>query len=134
MTKLAFIVIAIIVAGFLWVNSTPAIDESPPTNTQVVGAATQPTYFAEISKSGIVVRVIVADRAFIDSGAVGNPKNWVQTSMDGSIRKNPAGKGYKYDKVRDAFVAPRPTEDAIFDEAKAEWKSPVMVRSTTTPL
>lgn len=37
------------------------------------------TYFAEIDKDGNVLRVIVADQAFIDSGAVGDPKKWIET-------------------------------------------------------
>ena len=52
------------------------------------------SYFAEISGSGsgsityTVVNVIVAEQDFIDSGAVGATSNWVQTSYNGSIRKN----------------------------------------------
>jgi hypothetical protein len=36
--------------------------------------------------------------------------NWVQTSYNATIRKNYAGVGYTYDRVRDAFIAPKPTE------------------------
>ena len=37
-------------------------------------------HFAEINSENIVQRVIVAEQDFIDSGAVGDPNNWVQTS------------------------------------------------------
>ena len=38
------------------------------------------SHFVEINKDGIVQRGIVAEQDFIDSGAVGDPNNWVQTS------------------------------------------------------
>mgnify|MGYP001594010785 CR=1 FL=1 len=73
-------------------------------------------HFAEIDEKGIVKRVIVAEQDFIDSGKVGDPKNWIQTSYDTHngvhllggtpLRKNYAGIGYTYDKVRDAFIPP----------------------------
>lgn len=93
-----------------------------------IGAPAQagPTYFAEIDKDGVVQRVIVADQAFIDSGKVGNPKNWVQTSMDGSVRKNGAGKGYTYNKDIDAFVAPKPSEEATLNTSTAKWELPLV--------
>jgi len=81
------------------------------------------SHFAEISGS-TVTRVIVAEQDFIDSGAVGDPSNWIQTSyntrggvhygQDGQpdggtqLRKNYAGTGYTYDKSRDAFISPQP--------------------------
>lgn len=67
-----------------------------------------PTYFAEIDDSGIVLRVIVADQNFINSGAVGEPTRWIQTDIHGAIKKNFAGKGFKYDSSLDAFIPPTP--------------------------
>ena len=52
-------------------------------------------YFAEVI-GGVVQRVIVAYKDFIDSGAVGNPANWVETKLDGSIRGKYAEKGDSY--------------------------------------
>ncbi len=41
------------------------------------------SHFAEISGSNnIVTRVIVAEQDFINTGAVGSPSNWVQTSYN----------------------------------------------------
>jgi hypothetical protein len=41
------------------------------------------SHFAEISGSNnIVIRVIVAEQAFINSGAVGSESNWIQTSYN----------------------------------------------------
>ena len=82
-------------------------------------------HFAEIDKNNIVKRVIVAEQDFIDSGAVGDSANWIQTSYntrggihytpdsdepDGGIalRKNFAGIGYIYDSDKDAFYQPQP--------------------------
>tara|TARA_B100001093_G_scaffold515831_1_gene593118 strand:+ start:7741 stop:8169 length:429 start_codon:yes stop_codon:yes gene_type:complete len=84
------------------------------------------SHYAEIDESNKVVRVIVAEQDFIDSGAVGDKNNWIQTSYntkqgvhyataangsyvpDGgtALRGNYAGVGYDYVKSMDAFVAP----------------------------
>ena len=41
------------------------------------------SHFAEISGSNnIVTNVIVAEQKFIDSGAIGNPSKWIQTSYN----------------------------------------------------
>ena len=39
-------------------------------------------HFCKINNENIVEQVIVADQAFIDSGAVGNPSEWLQTSYN----------------------------------------------------
>lgn len=93
------------------------------------------SHFAEIDENGIVKRVIVADQSFIDSGKVGDPKNWIQTSYNTEggvhklggipLRKNYAGPGYFYDKVKDAFVPPKPFSSWTLDEQTCRWKSPV---------
>ena len=70
------------------------------------------TYFAKVI-NGIVIQVIVAEQDFIDSGSVGDPNNWIQTSYNTHqgihsegktpLRKNYAGIGYTYDKIKEAF-------------------------------
>lgn len=82
------------------------------------------SYFAEI-QNGIVVRVIVADQTFIDSGSVGDPKNWVETSVDGSIRKNFAAIGHEYDQGLDAFIPPKQFNSWILNTQKAQYEAPV---------
>lgn len=91
-------------------------------------------YFAEIDENNIVKRVIVAEQSFIDSGVVGDPKNWIQTSDNTSagqhrsggipLRKNYAGIGYTYDEVRDAFIPPKEYPSWILDEQTCQYKSP----------
>ncbi len=43
-----------------------------------------------------------------------------------AFRKNYAGIGYIYDPVRDAFIPPRPSDDATLDEATCQWVVPVI--------
>ena len=61
------------------------------------------SHFAEIDKDGKVLRVIVAEQDFINSGLVGDSFNWVQTSYNNNFRKQYAGRGYTYDKVKDVL-------------------------------
>ncbi len=49
---------------------------------------------------------------------------WVQTSFNGTIRKNYAGIGYTYDRVRDAFIAPQPYASWILNEETCRWQAP----------
>tara|TARA_B110000467_G_scaffold7637_1_gene6702 strand:- start:42 stop:377 length:336 start_codon:yes stop_codon:yes gene_type:complete len=82
------------------------------------------SHFAEINSDSIVQRVIVAEQDFINSGAVGDSFNWVQTSYNGNFRKNYAGSGYTYDKTRDAFIAPQPYPSWTLVEATCQWEAP----------
>jgi len=99
-------------------------------------------HFAEIDKNNIVKRVIVAEQDFIDSGAVGDSSNWIQTSYntrggihytpdsdepDGGValRKNYAGIGYIYDSDKDAFYQPQPYPSWLLNEDSCQWESPV---------
>ena len=82
------------------------------------------SHFAEINSDSIVQRVIVAEQDFINSGAVGDSFNWVQTSYNGNFRKNYAGSGYTYDKSKDAFIAPKPYPSWLLVEATCQWKAP----------
>ena len=82
------------------------------------------SHFAEIDNNNIVQRVIVAEQDFINSGAVGDSFRWVQTSYNNNFRKNYAGKGYTYDKTRDAFIAPQPFPSWLLDEDTCRWEAP----------
>lgn len=94
-------------------------------------------HFAKINENNEVTQVIVADQDVIDSGLFGDPSTWIQTSYntrggvhygpnglpDGGValRGNYAGIGYIYDPVRDIFYAPKPSEDAMWDEETLSW-------------
>lgn len=97
-------------------------------------------HFAHIDSNGIVTHVIVAELDFINSGAVGEPSEWLQTSYntrcgihydsdgkpDGGValRKNYAGVGYSYDKIRDAFIPPKPYNSWVLNETTCNWDPP----------
>lgn len=99
-------------------------------------------HFAKV-ENGIVTQVIVAEQDFINTGAVGNPADWVQTSYNTRggqhanggtpLRKNYAGIGYVYDAVRDAFYAPQPYPSWILDEATCYWNAPTPAPANVLP-
>lgn len=87
--------------------------------------------WAEIDENNQVIRVLVGDnndpagdegyRWLIDNlGGV-----WIQTSYNGTIRKNYAGIGYIYDSIRDAFISPQPYPSWILNETTCQWEAPV---------
>ena len=74
-------------------------------------------HFAELDNNNIVKQVIVVhnNELLDESGNESEQKGidfcnnlfggqWIQTSYNGSIRKNFAGQGCLYDSVRDAFL------------------------------
>ena len=93
------------------------------------------TYFAEIDSNSMVINVIVAEQDFIDSEVLGKKENFVKTDVntfegthtkDGTaLRKNFAAIGYKYDKVTDAFIPPKPHTSWEFNTEKAVYEAPV---------
>jgi hypothetical protein len=104
------------------------------------------SHFAQIDSNNIVTQVIVAEQDFIDTGLVGDPATWIQTSYntrngihygpdgvpDGGValRKNYAGVGYTYDRERDAFIPPKPFESWTLNESTCAWEPPVALPST----
>lgn len=95
-------------------------------------------HFAHIDKNNIVTRVIVInDKYNINEFGVEDEQygrdycksltgeeNWIQTSYNGSIRKNYAGIGYIYNKELDAFIPPKPFESYILDLSSYRWIPP----------
>ena len=113
-------------------------------------------YFAKVQPTAnisiyTVTDVISADQTFIDSGAVGDPTTWVQTSYntygnvhyapsppaqpmtpDGGtpVRANYAGIGYTYDTsytVGDyvgVFYAPSPYPSWVINTSTFLWEAP----------
>jgi len=95
-------------------------------------------HFAKI-ENDIVVQVIVvenkdtADASGVEKEYIGAAfcerllgGTWKQTSYNGNFRKNYAGMGYTYDAARDAFIPPKPSDDATLDEATCQWIVPVV--------
>jgi hypothetical protein len=63
---------------------------------------------------------------------------WIQTSYNGSIRKNFAGNGMFYDESRDAFIAPQPNchpSEISLDEQTCKWlcADPAHLIESVTP-
>jgi hypothetical protein len=83
------------------------------------------SHFAKIDSNNIVQEVIVAEQDFINSGAVGDSFLWIQTSYNNNFRKNFAGKGFTYDKTRNAFIPPQPYESWTLNEDTCLWECPV---------
>tara|TARA_B110000211_G_C14063537_1_gene546676 strand:+ start:2030 stop:2350 length:321 start_codon:yes stop_codon:yes gene_type:complete len=83
------------------------------------------SHFAKIDNNNIVTQVIVAEKDFINSGAVGDEFLWIQTSYNNSFRKNFAGVGMTYDKTRDAFIKPKPYSSWTLNESTCQWAAPV---------
>lgn len=94
-------------------------------------------HFAELNENGIVTRVVVVANAELLDGDVESEEkgvsflanlyghgNWKQTSYNRRTRKNYAGIGYAYDSVRDAFIPPKPSDDATLDESTCLWVIP----------
>jgi hypothetical protein len=109
-----------------------------PPRSEPAGQANSysPSHYAEIDADGTVLRVIVATEEFIQSGQVGDPSRWIETDYEGKTRKNYAGKGYRYDPQRDAFIPPKPSAEATLDEKSMRWIEPVKpkkgITATTT--
>ena len=72
---------------------------------------------------GIVTQVIVAEAEFFDTFVDNTPGEWLQSSFNGSIRKQFAGVGFSYDKTNDEFVQCQPYASWTLD-ASNDWQPP----------
>lgn len=61
-------------------------------------------------------------QAFLAS--LGLDGEWKQTSYNRNFRGNYAGIGFTYDEALDAFIPPKPSEDATLDESTFTWIVP----------
>lgn len=99
-------------------------------------------HFAKVV-DGVVTQVIVAEPEFFNTFVDSSPGEWVQTSYNTrggihynpetqqpsndqskALRKNYAGIGFTYDKVRDAFIPPKPYSKWILNEQSCTWEAP----------
>jgi hypothetical protein len=89
-------------------------------------------HYAFLNSTNIVTEVIAGiDETELIEGL--DPETWYanfrgqvckRTSYNGNIRKNYAGIGFTYDFDLDAFIAPKPYESWILDEATCQWQAP----------
>lgn len=95
-------------------------------------------HFAELNEDSIVLRIIVVNNSDIldENGLEQEEKgvafcqalfggSWKQTSYNATFRKNFACVGFKYDEVRNAFIAPRPFASWTLNEETCAWHPPV---------
>lgn len=100
-------------------------------------------YFAKVDSNDLVVDVIRADQEFINSGLVGNPTSWIQTSYNtrGGIHYGPDGKpdggialranyaiiGGIYNREHDVFYEQKPAAypSFIIEPPTWMWKPPI---------
>lgn len=83
-------------------------------------------YFAQIDDNNAVIRVLTVDgEKSSDWLATKFGGTWLETSMDGSIRKNYAGIGMHYDSSLDAFIPKKPFDSWVLDSETAKWEAPV---------
>ena len=93
-------------------------------------------HFAKLDENNVVVQVIVVhNNELLIDGVESEVKgiefcqsllggNWIQTSYNGTMRKNYAGIGYTYDATRDAFIPPKPFASWLLNETSCNWESP----------
>ena len=90
-------------------------------------------HFAQLENNTVIKVIVIGNNDIKDangneSEAIGQAfcqqfgeGTYVQTSYNGTFRKNFAGIGFTYDPQRDAFIAPRPARDVDFDEETCRW-------------
>jgi hypothetical protein len=91
------------------------------------------SHFAKVV-DGIVTQVIVAEPEFFQTFVDSSPGEWIQTSYNTHggqhrnggtpLRKNYAGIGYSYDRLRDAFIPPNPYPSWVLNEDTCLWDAP----------
>lgn len=94
-------------------------------------------HFAQLNEDSIVMQVIVVhNNELLDENNQESEEKgaafcqnlfggtWLQTSYNGSIRKNYAAKGYFYNQALDAFVPPKPFPSWVLNEESCQWDAP----------
>lgn len=93
--------------------------------------------------NGEVVQVIVAEPDFFNTFVDTSPGEWLQTSYNTrggvhyqansqepsadqskALRKNYAGLGFSYDRIKDAFIPPKPYASWVLNETSCLWEAP----------
>lgn len=99
------------------------------------------SHFAKV-ENGVVTEIIVAEQDFIDTGLVGDPSLWIQTSYntrgnvhygsDGepdngiALRANYAVIGGTYDSKADVFYAKQPYPSWTLNTSTWAWEAPTL--------
>jgi hypothetical protein len=93
-------------------------------------------HFAQLDENNVVTQIIVVNNNELLVGEIELEikgiefcqtlfgGNWIQTSYNGTMRKNYAGIGYTYDATRDAFIPPKPFASWSLNETSCNWEAP----------
>jgi hypothetical protein len=82
-------------------------------------------HFAKIDNLGVVVNVTVGNDADNELALCARTDStYRQTSYNGNFRKNYAGIGYSYDRLRDAFIPPKQYPSWVLNEDTCLWDAP----------
>lgn len=96
-------------------------------------------HFAKLDENDTVIAVIVVNDEWLNDGTEvenealgisalqtwsGHPY-WAQTSYNDRIRVRYAGIGYTFDRIRNAFIPPKPYASWVLDDATINWTAPV---------
>lgn len=104
-------------------------------------------HFAQLDENNVVTQLIVVSNndCILDGqenetigvlfckSLFGQNTRWKQTSYNGSIRKNYAGIGYKYDVERDAFIPPKPFASWLLNDDTCQWEAPLQYPNDGKP-
>ena len=92
------------------------------------------SYFAEVI-NGKVIRVLAVTQNYINTGKLGDKKNWIQTSFNTRagkhktggkpLRKNFAGIDYSYDKKLNAFIPVKRFNSWTLNKETCLWEAPI---------
>lgn len=94
-------------------------------------------HFAELDENNKVLRVVVVHNIMLQDGDNVEREElgiefvrsmlggtWVQTSYNGSFRKNFAGIGFTYDTGKDAFIPQKPHSSWRLNDDTCKWEPP----------
>ena len=95
-------------------------------------------HFAQLYETNTVKQVIVvhnnelldengneSEQKGIDFCVAHYGGTWIQTSYNGTIRKNYAGIGFIYDPILDGFILPKPYPSWVLNENTCQWEHPI---------
>jgi len=94
-------------------------------------------HFAKIENNTVTQVIVVNDEDILDEQGNESEEigirfckdllggSWIQTSYNGTIRKNLAGVGHTYDSNRDAFIGPKPSSSWVLNETTCRWEAPI---------
>lgn len=84
-------------------------------------------YWAKIGTDGVVIDIVKADEEFINSGHMGDPSQFVETTKDNEdgFRGQMARVGGTYDADIDQFKSVKPYPSWVWNEEEWHWEAPI---------